>query len=309
MTIFRAAQRQLIRYTRFTRVTGLLFALSLLQIPQVARGQFSEVVKAPTISATEGTISVSDLTLNQGATGTAQLSIETGSTALAAFAFTLEYDPHVACVVSCSTLSNPLFEAILCNADYDADGIPPDSIRINGIAPQGFSGSASLGEIEFCALGRPGSASQLVVASDLYADVPGFHSQPETSSGRISIVARPDLQTVSPSSVGGPGSVFTLEGQHFAPDSSYDLSINRIECCPVTTDHEGRFRISLVTPTTIAPGYYQLSLSQELNAFASFRIELDAPIQPPISNGGMHIFIDEPPASWTLLYIPIMVAQ
>ena len=290
----------------------ILIINTFLWQPQIAAAHVPGIhvdvfLDADNSIATNAGISLPTTTVIQGTTATLPLHIETGSTPLAAFAFEIRYDPAVVRVESCQPNVTMPFEDIRCRADYDADDIFPDSIRINGIAPNGFSGVLDLATIEFTAIGAPGQTSSLTLHSALYADTSATTFEPTTSAGRVDIVAPSSLRVVNSSTVGGPGSTFTIEGVDFTPSQIFTLRINDTRCCTVNSDGSGRFRLSLETPSHTSEGHYRITVVEIDSAFTGFSIRLGQPIRQADPNSGPRIVIDVPQPQ-TLLYVPVMVA-
>ncbi|MGB1251696.1 MAG: hypothetical protein ACPG8W_13845 [Candidatus Promineifilaceae bacterium] len=84
---------------------------------------------------------------------------------LGATSFLIHYDPNVLNVQSCS-LGDGFMG--LCNADYERDGIAPDTISISGIATDELSGQITLADLVIQGLTEGASQIQLetVVVSD-----------------------------------------------------------------------------------------------------------------------------------------------
>ena len=86
----------------------------------------------------------------------------------------LRYDPQVLQAITCTADPDNDFDFGLCNKDFDNDGIGTDAVRLNALSTAGFSDATRLAEITFKAIGPNGSASNLELIADTFANTGGI---------------------------------------------------------------------------------------------------------------------------------------
>lgn len=82
------------------------------------------------------------------------------------------------------------------------------------------------------------------------------------------IECKPAFGIRSNSSIGEPGSVFTITGNQFTPSSSLDVKVNNVSIGTVTADATGRFVLGLQTGNA-DPGLYTVTMSTKDPSLAS----------------------------------------
>jgi peptide/nickel transport system substrate-binding protein len=83
---------------------------------------------------------------------------------------------------------------------------------------------------------------------------------------------------------GAPGSYFTLNGDHFPPNSLVHIIVNSLELGTTTTDASGNFTIILAT-TGAGEGNYMVTAIVNPAATVWFSLAAESPIRPQEGNG------------------------
>ena len=102
----------------------------------------------------------------------------------------LHYDPQILRPVTCTADPDNDFDFGLCNTDFDNDGIGTDAVKLNAISTAGFSGVTRLAEITFQAIGPDGSASNLELVADTFANTSGIPLDLSIQDGKALIYSQ-----------------------------------------------------------------------------------------------------------------------
>jgi len=106
---------------------------------------------------------IDSATPDPGATITLPLRFTITDGLLGAAELEIQYDPTVIDATTCVT--NPQnvsgLNLVLCNPNFNNDGINPDTIFVNAIASSGVSGNIVLADITFAVIGAAGQQSKL----------------------------------------------------------------------------------------------------------------------------------------------------
>jgi hypothetical protein len=111
-------------------------------------------------------------------------------TNLGAVTMEVHYDPAVVRATGCSFDPGGIFDAGICAADFDADGVGTDAVRLNAISTTGFSGGAELVQITFQAVGSARSVTSIESAVSVFANVTGEALPVKTINAQVRILDR-----------------------------------------------------------------------------------------------------------------------
>ena len=130
-------------------------------------------------------------------TSTINVSIPGGSS-LGAATIDISYDPAVVDAVSCSADPSGAFDSKVCNANFDNDGVNPDTVRFSLISTGGVGGSLSLANITFQAVGSGGAATTLSINPVTFTDINGTPIPVSSGNGSVSIPSPTETFTPIP---------------------------------------------------------------------------------------------------------------
>jgi peptide/nickel transport system substrate-binding protein len=104
-----------------------------------------------------------------------------------------------------------------------------------------------------------------------------FADFPDPSDKWDFFVQDPSLEINYPG--GAPGSFFTVNGDHFPPNSIVHIDVNHHELGTATTDASGNFAIILATPGA-EEGYYMVTATVNPAAVTWFTLDVEQPVRP-----------------------------
>lgn len=146
-------------------------------------------IVAPSGRAGVATVTVQSKSVQPGGTVSVSVNASVSPELLGAATIAVEFDPAVLDATSCTTSGS--FDSGFCNAAFDNDNAPPDSVRFTVASISGLTGNIHLADITFQAVGQPGDVSGLNIAISVFGDKGGSPISVSTQDGTINIPTTP----------------------------------------------------------------------------------------------------------------------
>ena len=144
----------------------VLVALMAVGAAFLATAHLVSGQEGPIVSIESGEILV-------GGTEVTRLSaLDVGDPALCAFTIDVVYDPLVKDATHCNPDPGGNFAIAACAADYEDDGVNPDTVRVAGVivTAEGVTGDIPLADITWAAVGSAGDSTVLDVQIVSFVD-------------------------------------------------------------------------------------------------------------------------------------------
>ena len=155
-------------------------ALSLQLEGESAEGRGPDAVQVTTLHVGSGEVA-------PGGSISVPVTADLGGDLLGAGTVEIRYDPAVLDATGCSVDPEGRFDYKYCNANYNNDGVNPDSVRLNLTSLAGVTGQLTLANITFQAVGSAGSASNLDVVPVVLSDPEGAALTVSDNYGQVCV--------------------------------------------------------------------------------------------------------------------------
>lgn len=170
-------------------ITGSKLPLALVASALVALAAWAAVVG---IAHAANAVSADSVTVEPGASGSANVNAEAPANELGAWEIDITYDPAVITVDSCDAGSVGLN---LCSVDQVAE----NTVRVVGADAGGATGDdIVLATINFTAVGDDGDCTDLTVTVNQFADVDSQETNPSSTDGEVCIETPTPTPTPAP---------------------------------------------------------------------------------------------------------------